>query len=719
MGHLWRVSWSAVHVADLALGIDYGTSSTVAMMRWPDGRVRQLLVDGAGTFPSAVYALADGRLLVGRDAERSARLDPAGFEPNPKSRIDEGEVLLGSRTFDVAEVMAATLRRVAEQAARAGGRAPSTVTLTFPAAWQRPRQAVLRAAAERAGMPDVRLVAEPVAAGWYYASTLAQVPPGRSLLVYDLGAGTFDASLLRATGDGFEVLAAGGLASFGGLDLDALIVEQVGAALAASDPEAWQRLRAPETVADRRHHRLFWDDARSAKESLSQRSSAGIPVPIVDRDVHLSREAFEQAAAAPLTRTLDEVARLMATAGVTPADLAAVLPVGGGTRMPLVVTMLHRRFGVAPTVVEQPELVVAEGALFEGATRPPQRSAVGVATVAPAPPVDPVSGVPGPVSGPPTPAAPVSAQPVSAQPVSAQPVSAQPVSAQPVSAQPFSAQPYSAQPASPLDEDSPVSVLPVSVLPVSSHPVSGQPFAAPQPGPGPATMPPAAMPPPTMPPPTPPAARSRRTLVAVVSAVVVLAVVAAAVFLINRRDSPDEGQNAGGGIESREADAEPLTLDELFPADAAFADAADRSYVVLGSDATDDCTSAARDQIVILLEQAGCGQVVRATMLSPGGRLALLTGVFNLTDSAAAQQMKEQAVPALENGDGGLAGMEVDAPAVDDGTGQRAQLTPHGHYLTYCLAVEVPDPPDGDDESATELCESVLDRLRAILDKRK
>src|SRR5688572_18358808 len=220
MGHLWRVSWSAVHVADLALGIDYGTSNTVAMLRWPDGRVRQLLIDGAATFPSAVYALPDGRLLVGRDAERSARLDPAGFEPNPKRRIDDGQVLLGGRSFDVTEVMAATLRRVLEQATRAGGQAPVTITLTFPAAWQRPRQSILRMAAEHAGMPDVRLVAEPVAAGRYYASTLALVPEGKALLVYDLGAGTFDASLLRATGDGFEVLAAGGLASFGGLDLD-------------------------------------------------------------------------------------------------------------------------------------------------------------------------------------------------------------------------------------------------------------------------------------------------------------------------------------------------------------------------------------------------------------------------------------------------------------------------------------------------------------------
>ena len=103
-----------------SLGIDYGTSNTVAMIRWPDGRVRQLLLDGASVLPSAVYAATGRRLLVGREAERSARVDPGRFEPNPKRRIDDGEILLGPEAFAVVDVIAATLRRVSDQAARAG-----------------------------------------------------------------------------------------------------------------------------------------------------------------------------------------------------------------------------------------------------------------------------------------------------------------------------------------------------------------------------------------------------------------------------------------------------------------------------------------------------------------------------------------------------------------------------------------------------------------------
>ena len=72
-----------------ALGVDLGTSHTVAVLRWPDGRTRPLLVDGQPIIPSGVYADADGLLHAGRDAQRLARADPARYEPNPKRRIDE------------------------------------------------------------------------------------------------------------------------------------------------------------------------------------------------------------------------------------------------------------------------------------------------------------------------------------------------------------------------------------------------------------------------------------------------------------------------------------------------------------------------------------------------------------------------------------------------------------------------------------------------------
>src|SRR4051794_2974539 len=118
-----------------ALGIDFGTSNTVAVARWPDGRARPLLVDGSPLLPSAVYVEPDGQVVVGRDAVHSARLDPARFEPNPKRRIDDGSVLLGDRELPVVDLIAAVLVRVAEEWHRAVGPVRPEVTLTCPATW--------------------------------------------------------------------------------------------------------------------------------------------------------------------------------------------------------------------------------------------------------------------------------------------------------------------------------------------------------------------------------------------------------------------------------------------------------------------------------------------------------------------------------------------------------------------------------------------------------
>src|ERR1700754_4938546 len=90
-----------------ALGVDFGTSNTVAVARWPDGRARAILVDGSPLLPSAVYAEPGGALIAGRDAVHSARIDPARFEPNPKRRIDDGLVLLGERELPVVDLMSA------------------------------------------------------------------------------------------------------------------------------------------------------------------------------------------------------------------------------------------------------------------------------------------------------------------------------------------------------------------------------------------------------------------------------------------------------------------------------------------------------------------------------------------------------------------------------------------------------------------------------------
>ena len=348
-----------------SLGVDFGTSNTVAVARWPDGRARPILVDGSPLLPSAVYAESGGHLIAGRDAVHSARRDPARFEPNPKRRVDDGLVLLGDEEFAVVDMIAAVLVRVADEWHRAVGPVRPELTLTCPATWGSTRRGLLAEAAGRAGLERARMVAEPVAAATYFAEVLGRdVPIGSVVVVHDFGAGTFDASVVARTAEGFEVLAVDGRDDLGGLDIDAALVEHIGKHCAEQDPAVWQRLTEPATLEDRRAQRQLWDDVRIAKERLSRMQSADVVVPLLDLELHVTREELEELARPVLDQTVQVTRDLLRWADLAEGRLAGVFLVGGASRIPLVATLLHRALGEAPVVIEQPELVVAEGSIL-------------------------------------------------------------------------------------------------------------------------------------------------------------------------------------------------------------------------------------------------------------------------------------------------------------------------------------------------------------------
>ncbi|MGW0431966.1 Hsp70 family protein [Micromonospora sp. NPDC003197] len=414
------MAWQA---GGYAIGVDLGTSNIVAVLRWPDGRTRPLLFDGQPIMPAGVYLDEQGRLHVGRDAARLAQTDPGRYEPNPKRRVDEPAVLLGDREVPTVDLLGALLRAVAQAAVEAVGFLPPAV-LTYPASWGVRRREVLATAVSRAGWPPADptttpsgaagafggtvLVPEPVAAARYFADVLRRpVPVGAAIAVYDFGGGTLDIALVRNEGVDrtgrarFAVIGSGGLAELGGLDLDAAIVEHLGALIAATDPQARQRLILPETTAQWRDRRRFWDDVRGAKEMLSRATVAPIAVPGVEQALHLTRDELERLGTPLLRRGVAEAASVITQAGLVPHQLAGLFLVGGSSRVPLVARLLHAELGVAPTVLEQPELPVAEGSLAELAVlagSPPAgvgAPRVGVPPSAPAgvPPVSP-GGVP-------------------------------------------------------------------------------------------------------------------------------------------------------------------------------------------------------------------------------------------------------------------------------------------------------------------------------------
>jgi len=350
-------------VSGFLVAVDYGTLNTVAVLRRPDGQVRPLLFDGSPLLPSAVCLGPDGRLLVGRDAENAARLDPAALVLDPRSHIDAGTMAVGRASFPVAEVIAATLTRVAREAIQHAGGVLPRLALTHPAAWDERRQATLTEAGFRSGLGVATLVPRPVAAASYHTASSGDIGLGRCLLVYDLGAGSFEASLLRRSADGYDILAAKALDDFGGLDLDSLLIETIERAMAPSPPEAWRRLVAPTTAAERRQFTQLCADVRSAKEALSRQLAVGLHIPLVEQDVRIGREEFESAAEPRLARTVGLAADLLTATGTPTEQVGEVLLLGGSSRIPLVTTLLYHQFGFAPTACNQPELAVAEGAL--------------------------------------------------------------------------------------------------------------------------------------------------------------------------------------------------------------------------------------------------------------------------------------------------------------------------------------------------------------------
>ncbi|MBO3735224.1 Hsp70 family protein [Glycomyces niveus] len=375
--------------AEYLLSVDLGTSHTVAVLVWPDGRTRPLLFDGSPVMPSAVFLDPGGIIHTGRDAERLALTAPERFEPNPKQRIADGTMLLGDRDVPVAAALAAILGRVARTAVESVGHLPNTV-LTCPAAWSEQRRATLHDAAAKAGYRPVKILTEPVAAAHYYTSRLSHpMRPGQALAVFDFGGGTLDIAVLERRPDGsFGVLADGGLPDLGGLDFDAALVAHIGETVKQRDPDIWKRLENPSGASEMRNRRELWEEVRAAKEMLSRSSVAPVTVPDMAQSLHLTRGELDQLSRPLLSRAVGETQRVLGLTGRRPDQLAGLFLVGGSSRMPMVSKMLHEALGFAPTVLEQPELPVSEGAALAFASPAPVTPPV---QVPPTPPQSPTA----------------------------------------------------------------------------------------------------------------------------------------------------------------------------------------------------------------------------------------------------------------------------------------------------------------------------------------
>jgi len=349
------------------LGVDLGTTYTAAAL-WRDGRAECVpLGTSSLSVPSVLFLRDDDVLLVGDAAVRRGIAEPDRVARQFKRRFgDDVPMVLGDLEVTPAELAGQLLRWVVDTVTEREGAPPAHVTLTHPATWREHRTALLVEAAETAGLTDVGLLAEPVAAAAFYAST-ERLGTGALLAVYDLGGGTFDATVVRKTTTGFAVQGQPfGDPDLGGTDFDQVVMDHVAGVLGV----AWRNLDLEDptvlaALAQVREH------AVAAKEQLSSDTEASVPVVLPDivRDVRITRGEFESGVRIPVLRSLDVLAQAIEAAGVTPADIRTALLVGGSSRIPLVSRLVSSELGLDVGIDAHPKYAVCLGAAISAGAR--------------------------------------------------------------------------------------------------------------------------------------------------------------------------------------------------------------------------------------------------------------------------------------------------------------------------------------------------------------
>nr|MBA2323421.1 Hsp70 family protein [Pseudonocardiales bacterium] len=359
-----------------SLGVDLGTTFVAAAVAYPTRVETFTLGDRTVVTPTVVYLREDGVIVTSEAASRRSVSNPDRVGREFKRRIgDPTPVMLGGTPHAVTDLLAAVLRDVLTRVTQTEGQQPERVVLTHPANWGPFRRGLFEQVPTSVGLDDALMTTEPEAAAAHYAAT-RDLEEDEIVAVYDLGGGTFDATVLRKRADGVEILGnPEGIERLGGVDFDEAILSFVnytsGGALTELD------MRDPQTVTALARLR---QDCVLAKEALSIDDETILPLFLPGQHVNvpITRADFEGMVRAPIESTIQALSRTLRSAGVAPEDLSAVLLVGGSSRIPLVAEMVSAALGRPIMVDTHPKYAVALGAatLARVAARAPWPAAI-------------------------------------------------------------------------------------------------------------------------------------------------------------------------------------------------------------------------------------------------------------------------------------------------------------------------------------------------------
>ena len=370
------------------VGIDLGTTNSVIATTEQGKPTVIPNAEGSRTTPSVVAFTPQGERLVGQLARRQAILNPKGTIYSAKRfigrRFDEVESEAKAVSFDVVagpddsarfnvagklyapeEISALILRKLADDAAKFLGEKVNEAVITVPAYFNDAQRQATRDAGKIAGLEVMRIINEPTAAALAYG---LDKKSNETVLVFDLGGGTFDVSILDI-GDGVvEVRATSGDTHLGGDDFDRRIVDYLA--------DEFQRDNGIDLRADPQALQRLFEAAEKAKVELSSVSQTLVSLPFITADAtgpkHLNttvmRSTFDQITADLVERTVGPVKQAMADAKLTDSDIDEVILVGGSTRIPAVQNQVRRLTGGKdPNMTVNPDEVVALGAAVQAA----------------------------------------------------------------------------------------------------------------------------------------------------------------------------------------------------------------------------------------------------------------------------------------------------------------------------------------------------------------
>jgi molecular chaperone DnaK len=345
------------------VGIDLGT--TYSALAVVDEHGRPVLLpneEGERLTPSAV--LFDGEdILVGSVAKRSAVIDSDRVALFVKRQMGDPDFYFeaGGRRYSAAELSAEILKKLKADAERRLGRAITDAVITVPAYFADKHRQATKQAGELAGLRVRRLLNEPTAAALAFG--LHRAGREQHVLVYDLGGGTFDVTVMHFAGVEGRVVATDGDVHLGGKDWDDRLVHHVA--------EKFLRTHGLDPRLEPAHYQDLLERAEQAKKDLTQRLTTVLNCNYAGRAlrVEVSRETFEALTADLLEQTMTTADLVLQAAGLAWADVGTVVLSGGSTRMPMVGRRLRERSGREPATGVDPDECVALGAALQAALR--------------------------------------------------------------------------------------------------------------------------------------------------------------------------------------------------------------------------------------------------------------------------------------------------------------------------------------------------------------